>query len=159
MLASFTRVLLVGGMLFVAPLARAAVDTFQEDVGYIGTQDTFLQEADPDTSRENQPLVQVENDAPQVEHGLIRFDNIFGPGPGQIPFGSVINSATLTVEVNNASTAIAQIRLHRMLVTWPETATWNSMTNGIQANDVEAMSAFDAQIADPTNSGKFDCSD
>ncbi|NIV18540.1 MAG: hypothetical protein GWN47_09095, partial [Woeseiaceae bacterium] len=54
---------------------------------------------------------------------------------------------------DNISAASAQIRLHRMLVTWPENATWNSMTNGIQTDDVEAMSSHDAQVADPTNPG------
>jgi hypothetical protein len=109
------------------PYAQAAVDTFQEGVSsYSGTQDTFLEQNTPDTSHD-ESLVKVENDAPQVQHGLIRFDNIFGNGAGQIPYGSIINSASLTVEVDNVSSAGAQIRLHRMLVTWPESATWNSM--------------------------------
>jgi hypothetical protein len=135
------------------PYAQAAVDTFQEGVSsYSGTQDTFLEQNTPDTSHD-ESLVKVENDAPQVQHGLIRFDNIFGNGAGQIPYGSIINSASLTVEVDNVSSAGAQIRLHRMLVTWPESATWNSMTNGIQTDDVEAMSVHDAQVADPASTG------
>jgi hypothetical protein len=133
--------------------ANAAVDTFQEGVsGYSGTQDTFLEQNTPDTSHD-ESLIKVENDPPQVQHGLIRFDNIFGGGAGQIPLGSIINSATLTVEVDNVSAAGAQIRLHRMLVTWPESATWNSMTNGIQPDDAEAMSAHDAQVTDPASTG------
>jgi hypothetical protein len=40
-----------------------------------------------------------------------------------------------------------------MLVTWSESATWNSMTNGIQTNDVEAVSAHDAQVTDPGSAG------
>ena len=142
--------------LFLLPMsnAQAAVETFQEGVsGYSGTQDTFLEQNTPDTPRGTETLVKVENDAPQVQHGLIRFDNIFGGGAGQIPFGSIINSASLTVDVANTSAPGAQIRLHRMLVTWLETATWNTMTNGIQTDDVEAMSAHDAQLADPTVTG------
>ena len=145
--------LVVGGTLLLAPPARAAVQTFQEDVGgYIDTQDTYLDEQFPDTSH-NSSRVRVENNAGARQQGLIRFDNIFGSGPGQIPFDSVINSATLTVNVTNDSAAGAQIRLHRMLMTWPETATWNSMTGGIQTNDTEAMSAFDAQVSDPDSTG------
>lgn len=133
--------------------AYAAVNTFQEGVaGYSGTEDTFLEENTPDTPHD-ESLVKVENDPPQVQHGLIRFDNIFGNGVGQIPFGSIINSATLTVEVDNTSSSGAQIRLHRMLVGWSEADTWNSMTNGIQTDDSEAMSAHDAQVADPASSG------
>ena len=139
-------------ILFSTP-AAAAVDTFQEGVsGYSGTQDTFLEENTPDSTHD-ESLVKVENDPPQVQHALIRFDNIFGNGAGQIPLGSIINSATLTVEVDNVSAAGAQIRLHRMLVTWDESATWNSMTNGIQADDVEAVAAHDAQVADPSAIG------
>ena len=125
--ASTARALAPVLFLFFASHVRAAVDTFQEGIsGYSGTHDTFLEQNTPDTSHD-ESLVKVENDPPQVQHGLIRFDNIFGGGAGQSPFGSIINSATLTVEVDNQSAAGAQIRLHRMLVTWPESATWNSM--------------------------------
>jgi hypothetical protein len=151
--ASAARALTLCTLFLLSPAANAAVDTFQEGVsGYSGTQDTFLEQNTPDTSHD-ESLVKVENDAPQIQHGLIRFDNIFGGGAGQIPLGSIINSATLTVEVDNTSSAGAQIRLHRMLVTWPENATWNSMTNGIQVDDVEAKSAHDAQVADPASTG------
>ncbi len=147
------RALTLGLFVLFSPYANAAVDTFQEGVSsYTGTQDTFLEQNTPDTPHDEN-LVKVENDAPQVQHGLIRFDNIFGSGAGQIPFGSIINSATLTVEVDNVSAPAAQIRLHRMLVSWSEADTWNSMSNGIQADDVEAMSTYDAQVADPASTG------
>ena len=154
MRAPIARVLMVGLLLFPVSFAQAAVETYREGVSsYTGTQDTFLEENTPDTTRGTESLVKVENDPPQVQHALIRFDNIFGSGAGQIPLGSIINSATLTVDVANTSSAGAQIRLHRMLVTWSESATWNSMINGIQTNDVEAMSAHDAQVADPATTG------
>jgi len=146
----FTLVLLF----FPIAFAEAAVETYREGVsGYSGTQDTFLEEETPDTTREPESLVKVDKDPPQVQHSLIRFDNIFGSGAGQTPLGPIIHSATLTVDVANTSSGGAQIRLHHMLVTWPETATWNSMTNGIQRDDVEAMSAHDAQVADPASTG------
>ena len=152
--ASVARVLTLGLFLFLVPDARAAVDTFQEGVsGYSGTQDTYVEENSPDTPRGTDTVVKVENSGGTRQQGLIRFDNIFGGGAGQIPLGSIINSATLTVEVSNNSSAGAQIRLHRMKVTWPETATWTSMTGGIQADDNEAMSAHDAQVADPASTG------
>ncbi len=148
------RVLTVGLIFFVMPYAQAAVETYREGVSsYNGTQDTFLEEDNPDTVRGSSSLLKVENDPPQLQHTLIRFDNIFGGGPGQIPLGSIINSATLTLDVDNTSSASAQIRLHRMLVTWSENSTWNSMTGGIQTNDVEALSAHDAQVTDPTSAG------
>jgi len=148
------RMLTAGLLFFAIPYAQAAVETYQEGVSsYSGTHDTFLEQNSPDTTRGDESLVKVENDPPQVQHALIRFDNIFGSGGGQIPLGSIINSATLTVDVDNTSSAGAQIRLHRMLVTWSESSTWNSMTGGIQTDDVEAMSAHDAQVADPASLG------
>ena len=152
--ASLARVLIVGLLLFPVNFAQAAVETYREGVsGYSGTQDTFLEEENPNTSREDNSLVMIENDPGQRQHGLLRFDSIFGNGAGQIPFGSIINSASVTVNVTNESSSGVVIGLYRMLITWPETATWNSMTNGIQRDDVEAMSTLDAQVADPSASG------
>ena len=105
-LAPMTLMLVVGGILLLAPPARAAVQTFQEDVGgYTDTQDTYLEEQFPDTARGGVSSVRAENSGGQRQQGLIRFDNIFGSGGGQIPFGSVINSATLSVNVTNNSSA------------------------------------------------------
>lgn len=152
--SSAVRALAVCFSLLLTHDALAAVNTFRQGVsGYSGTQDTYLEENTPTTSRGNENTVKVENSGGTRQQGLIRFDNIFGAGAGQIPFGSIINSATLTVFVTNTSASGAQIRLHRMLVTWPETATWNSMTGGIQTNNVEALSVHDAQVANPTSSG------
>jgi hypothetical protein len=152
--ASIMRAILFVGLLLPSLSSWAAVNTFQQGVGGYGdTQDTYVDEEFPAASQGGASSVLVENNIPQRQHGLIRFDNLFGAGPGQIPFGSVINSATLTVNVTNASDPPAQIRLHRMLVTWAESATWTSMSAGIQTNDVEAMSAFDAQVASPALSG------
>ena len=117
------RVLTVGLIFFVMSHAQAAVETYREGVSsYNGTQDTFLEENTPDTTRGTESLVKVENDPPQVQHALIRFDNIFGSGTGQIPLGSIINSATLTVDVDNTSSSGAQAankmpRQHRAAVT------------------------------------------
>jgi uncharacterized repeat protein (TIGR01451 family) len=138
--------------ILAAPAAHADVDTFQEGTaGYSGTLDTYLDSAFPSTAQGALSNLSVDNSPPN--DGLIRFDNIFGPGADQIPFGAIINSATLTVWVSNASDSTAQIRVHRMLVPWDESSTWNSMTAGIQTNDVEAASAFDGQVAAPQELG------
>ena len=97
---------MVGLIMFPVSFANAAVETYREGVSsYNGTQDTFLEEITPDTTRGTESLVKVENDPPQVQHALIRFGNIFGSGAGQIPLGSIINSATLTIDVANTSSA------------------------------------------------------
>jgi Tfp pilus assembly protein FimT len=130
--------------------------TFQHGAaGYSGTQDTYLWGDIPNTPVGSDPDIQVDvTDNGQPQHGLIRFDNIFGSGAGQIPYGSTINSASLTVNVFDPSAGGATIGLHRMLVDWSEaTATWNSMTNGIQPNDIEASSAADGTLVNPGGSG------
>lgn len=142
-------------LVFVMANALAAVDTFQEDVsGYNDTHDNYLQEGTPGSAHGNEAFVTVDNDGNGIEQGLIRFDNVFGPGAGQIPFGSVINSATLTVEISDTSTIGAVVRFYRMLVPWSDATTWNSMTNGIQTNNVEAMSVHDVLVLNPSLGGQ-----
>ena len=144
----------VGGVSIIP--AATVIETFQEGTaGYTGTEDTTLNEGTPATSYGSATEVRTDADAGgNLEQGLIRFDNIFGSGPGQIPLGSTINSASLTIEVTGASAGGANIDLHRMLVNWTEASTWNSMTGGLQRDDVEASSTIDATVSDPTNLGQ-----
>ncbi len=130
--------------------------TFQEGVdGYASTLDTWLDEVNPTTVQGSNTEVQVNLDTGGGDdaHGLIRFDNLFGTGDRQIPIGSDIISATLTFDVTNQSVAGANVRFYRMLSTWDETSTWNSMANGIQLNDVEASSTADATVWDASVTG------
>lgn len=56
---------------------------------------------------------------------LIRFPNIFGDGENQIPVGSTVHSANLslwTQYVSNGATKTHTV--HRVLVDWQETVTW-----------------------------------
>lgn len=83
--------------------------------------------------------------------GLVRFDGIVGNGPGQVPYGAEIISAALTL---NQIDPGGFTFLRRMLVPWDEsTATWNSLSNGISANGIEATTGFDATIASPAANG------
>ena len=67
--ASLARVLTVGLLLFPVSIAQAAVETYQEGVSsYSSTWDTFLEEENPNTSRENHSLVKLENDPTQTTH-------------------------------------------------------------------------------------------
>ncbi|MBI9087201.1 MAG: DUF2341 domain-containing protein, partial [Desulfobacterales bacterium] len=128
---------------------------FQDGVsGYTGTEDTRVVEEVPTQQSGNDAQLDVDIDVGGFVHqGLISFENIFGGGAGQIPSGSIITSASLTLVVNDAALAGDQITLHRMLVDWDEAATWNSLTGGIQANDVEAASAADATLGSPDSAG------
>ncbi|MEQ8786456.1 MAG: DUF2341 domain-containing protein [Pirellulaceae bacterium] len=120
--------------------------------GYTGTSDTELAEALPTTNLGTAASFRADQDESGGEtQGLIRFDNIFGTGPGQIPWGSIINSASLTVNVSEQGGGT--VTLHRMLSAWSESSTWNSTGSGIQTNDIEASSAVDSTLADPTTTG------
>ena len=73
---------------------------------------------------------------------LLRFDDVFGGASGQIPYGATIDSATLGINVSNASVSGAQ--LYRMIAPWTDSDTWSTRGNGIDTDGVEAESAFDS---------------
>ena len=80
-------------------------------------------------------------------HALIRFDSLFGSGPNQIPYGSTITSATVSVYLSGVAIGAPSAAMHRMLVPWQDTATFNSMSTsgaGIQHDNVEAAAVADA---------------
>src|SRR5687768_12231600 len=80
---------------------HAATATFQQGVnGYTGTADTYGRADQVTTRFPNAVIVLVDNAGP-IAHGLIRFDNIFGSGPGQVPGNATISSATLTLRTSN----------------------------------------------------------
>jgi hypothetical protein len=123
-----------------------AVTVFQQGVaGYTGTQDVDVsaffatRAGNFETVRSAGP-----NDPLGVNQGLIRFDNVFGSGPNQIPIGARINAAALTVQVPLTSTF--NVLLHRMLGNWTEASTWNSLTNGVQTNNIEAVATPESRL-------------
>jgi len=146
-----------------------AVTTFQHGVsGYEGTQDTVIFSQDRNTNFGTEGHISADQqDFNNVRQGLLRFDDIFGDQPGQIPLGSKINSATLDVFIQDDSNAAMQMSLYRMLVDWNEsTTTWNSFgaIGGVQASEGESSDLPpDAVLLDsetdldrPATAGKFD---
>src|SRR5205085_2522998 len=124
------------------PLISTTARTFREGAnGYIGTVDTQIGANAPATNNGSAALITVDGDisttnSGQPSQGLIRFDNIIGTGPGQVPAGAHIVSATL--RVNNDARSDTVVRLHSMLSNWDESSTWNSLNAGISTNGVEA---------------------
>ena len=121
-----------------------AVTTFQHGVaGYEGTQDTVIFSQDRNTNFGTEGHISADQqDFNNVRQGLLKFEDIFGNQPGQIPFGSKINSATLDVFVQDDSNAAMQMSLYRMLTDWDESvATWNSFgaIGGVQASEGEVV--------------------
>lgn len=128
--------------------ASAQTLVFQQGVGgYSGTQDTMVRSnetAAPGDSRNvnygSEAFVSVDGDdgspGNKPNHGLIRFDNVFGVGPGLLEPGYFITSATLRLFVFNPGSGMT---VHDMLAPWGEnTVTWNSLTGGVQADGSEA---------------------
>ncbi len=130
--------------------------TFQQGVGgYTGTLDTEIDSANPGTTLGSSVTLEADtvNSSGGVSQGLLQFGDLFGTGPGRIPLGSTITSATLELNVTDATGASANVALHRMLTPWDESSTWNSLSGGVQFDDVEAMIAADGQVATPAATG------
>lgn len=129
--------------------------SFQQGTNsYSETEDTELDSGSPDISKGANTSISVDlDDGSGQTNGLIRFDNLFGDGTGQIPTGATIHSASLRVYANDTANIGDTITLHRMLTSWGESSTWNSMSGGISANDVEAASTADATLANTDTTG------
>ena len=145
----------VGGNALVATTLTVRIDTsivlprtvtFQEGVnGYAGTLDTDVWGDFPDNEYSSFGSVRVDGyGAPLPIEGLLRFENIFGSGPGQIPVGSEIASAHLELNITDIGNALM---FYRLLRNWAETETWNTLGAGIQTDDIEAVSTPDVSTA------------
>ena len=112
-----------------------SVASFQQDPGgYSGTVDTFLEanEVDADNSAATTLIV----DYSPPNQVLLRFEDVLGSGPGQVPEGSVIQSAELEINVTDES--IVGASLYRMLQPWNDVDNWDTWTDGIQTDGTEA---------------------
>jgi hypothetical protein len=114
--------------------------------GYDGASDTYLSEANPDTSYASAEAVTVDASEPQGSgndaQALVRFGDIVGDGDGQIPPGSTVDGATLEVETTNDGDGAA---VHRMLTGWSDDDTWASLGDGVQADGNEATADPDTE--------------
>ena len=142
-----------------ASALHAATATFQQGVnGYTGTADTYGRADQATTRFPNAVIVLVDNDNP-IAHGLLRFDNIFGTGPGQVPPTATISSATLTLRTSNDGDPVW---FHRMLVAWDETNNWNELATsgpGLQSDDVEMSATPDFTFTGATPVPRVDTFD
>jgi hypothetical protein len=128
------------------------IQTFRQGLaGYTGTKDTQIWQEAPSTSYAASEDITVDLDTSstlagnQVGQGLIRFDSIFGTNAGLVPTNAVIQSAKLIVftplNVSGSTYESSDLfRLHRMIVDWTDSATWDSLGGGVSADNVEAAS-------------------
>ncbi len=111
--------------------------SFQEGVnGYTGTIDLEIWAVSPNTCLNGNPNASsdADNDGGESQV-LVRFENIIGDKPRQIPPRSAVHSAIFTVSAFDEGNTV---HLHRMLVPWKATATWNSLVGGVTADGLEA---------------------
>ncbi len=117
---------------------------------YSGEADCHLREAAPNTPYPTGRGTDLFVDFPSVGshngyHTLMRFDNLFGTGPGQIPTNAIIVSADLHLNFTDSGGGTP---MYRMIKAWdPLNETWDSMGSGIDPDDVDARSTYDSQIA------------
>jgi hypothetical protein len=104
--------------------------------------------------------VDLDNDGCQSV-ALIRFDDIVGNGPGQVPPGSTVTAAVLTLRGNNSGGG--KIYVHRVLADWDASRlTWDgarlggNAEGGIQADDKEATAAFGSFASNRTGTFEID---
>ena len=94
---------------------------------YNGTVDTQINENDANLNYAGEATLTTDmDDSGARVHAFVRFDDIIGNEPGQIPAGSTIRSAKLVFNVTSSTKG--QIKMHRMLVPWGETSTWMDFT-------------------------------
>ena len=108
----------------------ALTASFQQGAnGYTSTVDTYLHQNTPSTSFATATSLKVDGDDPASTgldaQALLRFDNLFGSGAGQIPTNATLRSATLQLQVTNGS--VSNMNLHRMNGTWSASDTWTSL--------------------------------
>ncbi|XZE55325.1 DNRLRE domain-containing protein [Planctomycetaceae bacterium SH139] len=124
---------------------------------YTGAQDAHLDEGNSNTviNPASDILIDFDNGGSN-DQAVLKFENLFGNEPGQIPLGSVITSATLTLDTNpNTANAPGDgATFHRMLADWEDsTSTWNSFVNGLQKDDIEARSTFESALGTANGAG------
>ena len=143
--------------------------TFQQGVnGYTGMVDTMIRSPAPttnyadsavnyDSGYQYQYNADTSTGSPAgPSHVLLRFDDIVGSSPGQIPAGSTILSATLRLRTMDDSNGG---KLHRLLQSWvATTVTWANAFggNGIQADGSEAAVTEDDGVASTSGAGDSD---
>jgi hypothetical protein len=119
--------------------------------GYTGTQDTWVNQDAPNTSY-GESDVRVSDDdtansffSDDRGQALVRFDGLIGAaGEGRVPVGATIVRAHLSLQVvDDIDTPLfdPDFFVHRVLVPWSETSTWNSLGGGLSGGELSPVLA------------------
>ena len=148
--------------LWISGMSELRADTLTFQAGsfpFSGTTDTWLQGAVGDANHQSNTVIEWDGaDAGAQNFLLIRFDEIFGSGAGQIQPSDVITSATLTytsIDPGDSAT------VNEIVVDWspPSPTTFNTFgaIAGVQSEDYgteigTALGATGSQVIDVTES-------
>ena len=118
----------------VTPPADVEV-TFQKGDGQgdvSETDDAYMESDDEDDNFGDRRSLNV--DERPDNHAVLKFPNIFGNGAGQIPLGSTINSATLTLRVSDTTNEDPTV--YRIIESWTESeVTWDERSDDVDWSD------------------------
>ena len=139
---------------------------FQQDrAGFRGTQATwFSGRVSERPGFPNQDFIRTAEWSAANQQALLRFDELFGDQPGQLPLGSPIEEATLTLSVPDDITFSdgEAFAVHQLLVAWDVTDAWGAApwaggaTPQVDLDDIEAAAAFVAESSQfATEAGVF----
>jgi VCBS repeat-containing protein len=118
---------------------NAVTVTFRQGTdGYAAAVDTIIRERYPTEGFGGAFVLSPETDLGHHTQALLSFNSLFGTGPGQIPVGATIVSATLTLQTTN--TSIDAGTINPMLASWNGSSSWNSLGGGVQVG-TEASSS------------------
>lgn len=147
-LMKYARFGLIAALAAAMPLMSLAAEKtliFQNGLnGYEGTEDTYVMSSERDANRNfenNSGGAKYEfewdgSDGGGRNFALMKFKDIFGDGPNQIPPGAQIVNAYVETTVSNAGSSNQSSKIYDLLVEWSqETATFDSVFPGL--NDVE----------------------
>lgn len=115
--------------------------------GYSDCADTMVLFSTPTANHSVTALLSADLDTDSATAGnqraqiLVKFDNLFGSATGQVPADATIISAKLSMwtgaGANDDSNDLASA--HRMLIPWNATDTWDSLFDGVSADDTDAV--------------------
>jgi hypothetical protein len=117
-------------------------------------QDAQISADTPATANGAGTIINVDGQLPHA-HGLMKFPTLIGGGPGQVPAGAVVTSATLRLNCTNPGFAM---QIYRLTEDWNEDqATWNQRSTGVSwgaaGADGPASHAGVAVVGDCTTTG------
>ncbi len=120
-----------------------AFSAFQEGIGgYVGTQDTWVDQSNPDASYGDDAIRISDDDVQNALFSdargqvLIRWDGIVGPtgAAAAIPAGATVLEAFVTIEVAediDSPFFDPDFAVYEVIRPWDESSTWNSLDGGL----------------------------